>query len=57
MDNGTLITAQLGDCLFKTESFNQFTFRVLDGYLENPQTDRNMGSTSQINKHTISGFR
>ena len=57
MDNGALITAQLGDCLLKTESFNQFTFRVLDGYLENPQTDRNMGNTSQINNHTISGFR
>ncbi|MEM7100570.1 MAG: hypothetical protein AAF541_20055 [Pseudomonadota bacterium] len=31
---GLQSTAQLLDCLQKTETFNQFTFRMLDGYLE-----------------------
>jgi hypothetical protein len=39
---GVKTTAQLGECTLKTESFNQFTFRMLDGYLENTKLDSNM---------------
>jgi hypothetical protein len=39
---GIQTTAQLVECTFKTESFNQFTFRMLDGYLENTETEFNM---------------
>jgi hypothetical protein len=39
---GVQTTAQLGQCTLKTESFNQFTFRLLGGYLENNQADLNM---------------
>lgn len=39
---GVQTTAQLGQCTLKTESFNQFTFRLLGGYLENSQADLNM---------------
>ena len=39
---GIQTTAQLGQCLLKTESFNQFTFRMLDGYLENTEIDLTM---------------
>ncbi|MEZ5553590.1 MAG: hypothetical protein R3E82_22110 [Pseudomonadales bacterium] len=41
---GIQTTAQLGECLLKTESFNQFTFRMLDGYLENTEIDLTMNS-------------
>lgn len=54
-DDGTQNTAQLGDCLLKTESFNQFTFRVLDGYLEKQGRQTNMISTRKLNK--LTGFR
>jgi hypothetical protein len=57
LDEGTVTTAQLGQCLLKTESFNQFTFRLLDGYLETPQNHRNMGNPGQFNDHHQSGFR
>jgi hypothetical protein len=39
---GVQTTAQLGKCTLKTESFNQFTFRVLDGYLEKAEANLNM---------------
>ena len=39
---GVQTTAQLGKCTLKTESFNQFTFRVLDGYLEKNEANLNM---------------
>jgi len=39
---GVQTTAQLGQCTLKTESFNQFTFRLLGGYLENSRADLNM---------------
>ena len=50
-ENGIQLTAQLGDCLLKTESFNQFTFRVLDGYLEKPGGRPNMRNQTNKNKH------
>lgn len=53
-ENGKQNTAQLGDCLLKTGSFNQFTFRVLDGYLEKPGGRPNMGNQINKNQH---GFR
>ncbi len=37
-------TAQLIRCIRITESFSQFTFRMLDGYLENAQIDMNIGA-------------
>ena len=55
--NGIQTTAQLGDCLLKTESFNQFTFRVLDGYLEKQPGPRNMGKLEKLDKHQRTGFR
>jgi hypothetical protein len=55
-DDGTQNTAQLGDCLLKTESFNQFTFRMLGGYLEKSRSQTNMVNRKQINK-TQTGFR
>lgn len=39
---GIQTTAQLTQCTLKTESFNQFTFRMLDGYLENADSEYNM---------------
>jgi hypothetical protein len=48
-EKGAQNTAQLGDCLLRTGSFNQFTFRVLDGYLEKPGGRPNIGN--QINKN------
>jgi hypothetical protein len=48
-EKGAQNTAQLGDCLLRTGSFNQFTFRVLDGYLEKPGGRHNIGN--QINKN------
>ena len=45
---GIQTTAQLSQCILKTESVNQFTFRMLDGYLENAQINLNMGNLSEI---------
>lgn len=56
-DDGTQNTAQLGDCLLKTESFNQFTFRVLDGYLEKPSRQPNMVKQTEFNNNQLTGFR
>ena len=53
-ESGIQNTAQLGECLLKTGSFNQFSFRVLDGYLEKPGAKPNMGNQINKNKH---GFR
>lgn len=39
---GMQTTAQLMRGVLSTESFNQFTFRMLDGYLENSRNDMNM---------------
>ncbi len=45
-------TAQLNQCMLKTESVNQFTFRMLDGYLENSQIDITMTNTEKtLNDH------
>jgi len=41
---GIQATAQLAEERLRTESFIQFTFRMLDGYLENSQIDLNIGS-------------
>ena len=45
---GIQTTAQLSQCVLKTESVNQFTFRMLDGYLENTQINLNIGELSEI---------
>lgn len=45
---GIQTTAQLMQCVLSTESFNQFTFRMLDGYLENAQIDLNIQSLSEM---------
>jgi len=45
---GIQTTAQLSQCILKTESVNQFTFRMLDGYLENARINLNMGNLSEI---------
>ncbi len=55
-DEGTQNTAQLGECLLKTESFNQFTFRLLDGYLEKRNRQTNMVSAKKLN-NKLTGFR
>ena len=39
---GLSTTGLLMDIVLKTKSFNQFTFRVLDGYLENTTSNSNM---------------
>ena len=55
-ENGAKSMVQLGECLLSTDSFNQFTFRVLDGYLETPDSLTNMGSSNSSN-NTPAGFR
>ena len=45
---GIQTTAQLMQCVLSTESFKQFTFRMLDGYLENAQIDLNIQSLSEM---------
>jgi hypothetical protein len=45
---GIQSTAQLQRCLLKTDSFNQFTFRMLDGYLENAQINLNIANLSEL---------
>ncbi|HEY5646093.1 MAG TPA: hypothetical protein VIS76_09140 [Pseudomonadales bacterium] len=56
LNGGVQSTAQLGDCLTKTGSFNQFTFRMLDGYLERPERQTNMKSAKN-RKNTTIGLR
>ncbi len=49
---GIQTTAQLNQCMLKTESVNQFTFRMLDGYLENTQINITMRNTENtLNDH------
>ncbi|MGE0625006.1 MAG: hypothetical protein AB7I04_16170 [Pseudomonadales bacterium] len=55
-DEGTQNTAQLGDCLLRTDSFNQFTFRVLDGYLEKQSRHHNMVNARKLN-NKLTGLR
>ncbi len=45
---GVQTTAQLQEVVASTDSFNQFTFRMLDGYLENAQIDLNIQSLSAL---------
>lgn len=42
-NQGIRSTAQLQQCLLKTESVNQFTYRMLSGYLENARVNLNIG--------------
>lgn len=44
---GIQATAQLAEERLRTESFIQFTFRMLDGYLDNSQIDINMTSPAE----------
>jgi hypothetical protein len=43
---GVQTTAQLRELVTATDSFNQFTFKMLDGYLENAQIDLNIQTVS-----------
>ena len=43
---GLSTTGLLMDIVLKTKSFNQFTFRVLDGYLENATSNSNMPTSN-----------
>ena len=45
---GIQTTAQLMRGVLSTESFNQFTFRMLDGYLENAHIDMNMERLQEL---------
>ncbi|MCZ6641762.1 MAG: hypothetical protein O7F71_09320, partial [Gammaproteobacteria bacterium] len=45
---GIQTTAQLTTSVLTTESFNQFTFRMLDGYLENARIDLNISDLSEL---------
>jgi hypothetical protein len=45
---GVQTTAQLSQCTLKTESVSQFTFRMLDGYLENTQINIKMADLSAV---------
>ena len=47
---GIQTTAQLLKTQLKTESLNQFTFRMLDGYLENSRSDSNIDSLSAMTR-------
>ena len=47
---GIQTTGQLIELQLNTESVNQFTFRMLDGYLENSRTDRNIGDLSEMTR-------
>jgi cyclic-di-GMP-binding protein len=42
INRGAASTIQLLDCRQRTESFTQFTFRMLEGYLENTESGMNM---------------
>ncbi len=52
-ENGSQSTVQLGECLLRTGSFNQFSFRVLDGYLEKQSGQTNMGNQINNNQHGV----
>ncbi len=39
---GVRSTVQLTNCVLRTESVNQFTYRMLSGYLENSQVTLKM---------------
>lgn len=45
---GVQSTAQLQRSVLRTESFNQFTFRMLDGYLENARVNLSMGNLAEM---------
>ena len=47
---GIQTTGQLLKSQLKTESFNQFTFRMLDGYLENTRSDSNIDSLAAMTR-------
>ncbi|MEQ8691544.1 MAG: hypothetical protein RIC89_12035 [Pseudomonadales bacterium] len=47
---GLQSTGMLQEVLLNTESFNQFSFRMLDGYLENPARGRNMDALSAMTR-------
>ena len=47
---GIQTTGQLLECVLKTEIFNQFTFRMLDGYLENSRSDSNIDRLSAMTR-------
>ena len=49
---GIQATAQLAEERLRTESFIQFTFRMLDGYLENSQIDLNISSAWEVSEDT-----
>jgi len=51
---GIQSTGQLLESQLKTESFNQFTFRMLDGYLENVRSDSNIDSLSAMTREDTS---
>lgn len=51
---GIQTTAQLLECQLKTESVNQFTFRMLDGYLENTRNDSNIDGLSAMTREDTS---
>lgn len=51
---GIQTTAQLLESQLKTESVNRFTFRMLDGYLENARTDSNIESLSAMTREDTS---
>jgi hypothetical protein len=47
---GIQTTGQLLDYRLKTQIFNQFTFRMLDGYLENTGTGSTIDSLSAMTR-------
>ena len=47
---GIQSTALLEEVLLNTESFNQFSFRMLDGYLENPRQTRKIDALSAMTR-------
>lgn len=47
---GMQTTGQLLETLLNTESFNQFTFRMLDGYLESNRVGTNIDSLSAMTR-------
>jgi hypothetical protein len=57
INDGRQSTAQLGECLLKTGSFNQFTFRVLDGYLAKTESQLNMVDPATFNNNQQTGSR
>jgi hypothetical protein len=47
---GLQTTGQLLESRIKTESVNQFTFRMLDGYLENTRSDSNIDNLDAMTR-------